>query len=171
MILLLMQSTRSEECRQELERRSGQAVTLCSTVRDAVQSARNNAFEALVLDQNAIDLNPGQAEMMSRYAGTAVTVLVNPGIANIDRICREIEFALERSRREKALAEVTVRNELKEQLSGAVTGILLSSELALGVESLPPLVEEKLKSVRELALQMSVCLRQTMPVANGDSGG
>jgi len=40
---------------------------------------------------------------------------------------------------------------------------VLDTELALAVESLPPLVEEKLKSVRELALQMSLCLRQTQP--------
>jgi len=163
MILLMMQSLRSEECRQELERRSGQPVTLCNSVRDAIQQARNGAFEALVLDQNLIDSNPGHADTMSRYSGTAVTVLINPGIWGIDRICREIEFALERARREKVLAEEAVRNELKEQLSGAVTGILLSSELALAVGSLPPMVEEKLKSVRELALQMSLCLRQAQP--------
>jgi hypothetical protein len=163
MILLLMQSPRSEECRQELERRNGKPVTLCNAVRDAVQLARNNIYQALVLDQNIVDLNPSHADVLARYSGTAVTVMINPGIWGIDRICREIDLALERARRERLIAEQTARNELKEQLSGAVTGILLSSELALSAESLPPLVEEKLKSVRELALQMSTCLRQPAP--------
>lgn len=167
MILLLMQSPRSEECRTELEQRNGQPVTLCNSVRDAIHSIRNNGYEALVLDQNVIDLNPGHSDMLARYAGTAVTVLVNPGIWGIDRICREIEFALERARREKQMAEQAARNELKEQLSGAITGILLSSELALTVDALPPLVEEKLKSVRDLALQMSNCLRHpAVPVSS-----
>jgi len=69
MILLMMQSLRSEECRQELERRSGQPVTLCNSVRDAIQSARNGAWEALVLDQNVIDSNPGHADIMARQPG------------------------------------------------------------------------------------------------------
>jgi hypothetical protein len=166
MILLLMQSPRSEACRIELEQRNGQQVTLCNSVRDAVQLVRNNEYEALVLDQNAMDLSPGQSDVLTRHAGTAVTILINPGIWGIDRTCREIEFALERARCEKQLAEQAARNELKEQLSSAVTGILLSSELALTAEALPPLVEEKLKSVRELALQMSDWLRLPVPTAS-----
>lgn len=161
MILLMMQSPRSEECRDQLEQRNGKPVVLCGSVREAIQLLRNREFEVLVLDQNVLDLSPGQAELMARYSGTAVSVLVNPGISGIDRIYREIEFALERARRQRQMAEQAVRSELKEQLSGAVTGILLSSELALTAEALPPVVEEKLKSVRELALQMSVCLKQT----------
>ena len=168
MILLMMQSPRSEECRDQLEQRNGQPVVLCASAREAIQILRNREFEVLVLDQNVLDLSPGQAELMARYSGTAVTVLINPGISGIDRIYREIEFALERARRQKQMTEQAVRSELKEQLSGAVTGILLSSELALTAESLPPLVEEKLRSVRELALQMSVCLKQ-MPQSSTSS--
>lgn len=163
MILLMMQSARSEEWRAELEQRHGQSVTLCNSVRDAIHLARGNNYEAMVLDQNMLDLSPGHSESLARHAGTAVIILINPGIWGMDRICREIEFAMERARREKQMAEQAARNELKEQLSGAVTGILLSSELALSSESLPPLVEEKLKSVRDLALQMSICLRQPAP--------
>ncbi|HWZ45651.1 MAG TPA: hypothetical protein VNW97_19405 [Candidatus Saccharimonadales bacterium] len=167
MILLLMQSPRSEACRAELEQRNGRPVTLCTSVRDAVQLARANEYEALVLDQNAMDLTPGHSDTLSRHAGTAVTILINPAIWGIDRTCREVEFALERARNEKHLAEQSARNELKEQFSGAVTGILLSSELALTVEALPPPVEEKLKSVRDLALQMSRWLR--LPAATTSS--
>jgi hypothetical protein len=166
MILLMMQSPRSEECRAELEQRHGRPVSLCNSVRDALHMARGQDYEALVLDQNMVDLGPGNSEMLARDAGAAVIVLINPGIWGIDRICREIEFAMERARRERQMAEQAARNELKEQLSGAVTGILLSSELALSAESLPPLVEEKLRSVRELALQMSVCLRQPVTTAS-----
>jgi hypothetical protein len=162
MILLMMQYLRASECKDELELRTQQPVTICATLRDTANAVRQARYDALVLDQNLLDQNPGQADFLARYAGTAVTVFINPGIWGVDRICKEIEFALERARREKRIAEQAARNELKEQLSGAVTGILLSSELALNSESLSPLVAEKLRSVRDLALHMSSCLRQTL---------
>ena len=159
MILLLMQSPRAAQCKDELELRLQQPVTLCPSLSDTSDAVRIARYDALVLDQDLLDQNPSQADVLSRYAGTAVTVLINPGIWGVDRVCKEIEFALKRACREKKIAEESARNELKEQLCGAVTGILLSSELALNSDSLPPLVEEKLRSVRDMALHMSSCLR------------
>ncbi|HLJ85883.1 MAG TPA: hypothetical protein VKZ53_03620 [Candidatus Angelobacter sp.] len=170
MILLLMQSPLASECKEELERRAGQLVTLCSTVREGVSVMQGGRYEALVLDQNVLDSNPGQAGTLARCSSMAVTVVINPGTWGMDRLCKEIGFALERAKREKFIAKELARNELNEQLSGAVTGILLSSELALREDSLPPSVEEKLRSMRDLALHMSTCLRQNATDANSSGG-
>ncbi len=159
MILLLLQSVQSVECKQQLEQRTEEPVMLCHTLRDAIAALRQDTYSAVVLDQNLFDLDSPQAEALVRHLGGAAPVFVNPGIWGIERVCKETELALERARRERQLASVAAKQELREQLSGAVTTILLSSELALKAEALPPLVEEKLRSVREVALQMSDCLR------------
>jgi hypothetical protein len=48
------------------------------------------------------------------------------------------------------VAQAALRNEL----TGAISGILLSSELALAQPALPTSVMDKLKSVYQLALQI-----------------
>jgi hypothetical protein len=159
MILLLLQSQQSAECKQQLERRTEEPVMLCNTVRDAIAALRQDSYSAVVLDQNLFDLDSPHAEALVRHLGSAAPVFVNPGICGVERVCRETELALERARREKQLASQAAKQELREQLSGAVTTILLSSELALKAEALPPVVEEKLRSVHEVALQISDCLR------------
>ncbi len=159
MILLLLQSVQSTECQQQLERRTEEPVVLCYTVRDAITALRQDSYSAVVLDQSLFDLDSPQAEALVRHLGPAAPVFVNPGIWGIERVCKETELALERARRERQLAAQAAKQELREQLSGALTTILLSSELALKADALPPMVEEKLRSVREVALQISNCLR------------
>jgi hypothetical protein len=86
-------------------------------------------------------------------------VFVNAAVYGVDRICKETELALKRTQREKAIALQGARQELKDRFSSSVTGVLLSAELALKATPLSPPVEEKLKQIRELALQISSYLR------------
>jgi hypothetical protein len=158
-ILLLLHSAQARQCKEELERRTKEHVVLCSAVRDAVAALRHEPYSAVAVDENLLDPCSLHGDDLARYAGTAATVYFNPGISGVERVCKEIELALERAQRERRLAHQAARHELKEQLAGTVTAILLSSELALQAGPLPARVEEKLKSVRELAMQMSNCLR------------
>ena len=159
MILLLLHSSQAQQCKEELERRTKKPVVLCSAARDAVAALRQGAYSAVAVDQNLLDPSSLHADELVRYGGTAATVYFNPGIWGAERVCKEIELALDRAQRERQMAQQAARHELKEQLAGTVTAILLSSELALQAGPLPPKVEEKLKSVRELALQMSNSLK------------
>jgi len=158
-ILLLLQSAQSEECKLELEQRTREPVILCPTVRDALVALRRDSCSAIVLDQNLLEMNSPQTDALIRSTGTATAVFFSSGVWNMDRVCKETELALERATHEKYKARETAKHELKEQLSGAVTGILLSSELALKTNSLPPLVEETLRSIRDLAAEMRDCLQ------------
>jgi hypothetical protein len=158
-ILMVLQSAQAQECKRELMRRTQEPVTACPTVRDAVHALRQDGYSAVVVDQNLLELNSPLADSLLRYSGTATIVFVSSGIWGVDRVSKEVELALERAKRERHNAQETARRELKEQLSGAVAGILLSSELALKANSVPLQIEEKLRSIRELALQMTHSLR------------
>jgi hypothetical protein len=158
-ILLLLHSAQALQCKEELERRTKEPVMLCSTVRDAIAVLRRDNYSAVAVDENLLDPCSLHADEVARHAGTAAIVYFNPGISGVERVCKEIELALDRAQRERQMAHQAARHELKEQLAGTVTAILLSSELALQAGPLPPKVEEKLKSVRELAMQMSNSLR------------
>jgi hypothetical protein len=81
-------------------------------------------------------------------------VFVNFAISGADRLVRDVLAALSRREKESVLATKAAETELRSELNGAVTGILLSSELALALPSLPVGVVNKLQPVHELALQM-----------------
>ena len=64
---------------------------------------------------------------------------------------REVQAAQRRRNAERLTATRAVFSELRNELGNAVTGILISSELALAVPSLPVAAAAKIKCVHELA--------------------
>jgi hypothetical protein len=159
MILLLLQAAQAEECKRELEKRTKMSVGLYAAARDAIAALAHSPCAVIVVDQNLLAWDSVEADMLVRHSGAAPIVFVNAAVYGVDRICKETELALKRTQREKAIALQGARQELKDRFSSSVTGVLLSAELALKATPLSPPVEEKLKQIRELALQISSYLR------------
>jgi len=74
------------------------------------------------------------------------------------RVVREVQVALRRAEREKRMALRTVERDLRNQLRSEVTGILLTSELALRNPATPPDVAAKLQLMQAMAEKMRVRL-------------
>jgi hypothetical protein len=159
MIFLLLQAAQAEECKRELEKRTKLPVSLYAVAREAIAGLAQHPCAVIVVDQNLLAWDSMEADMLVRHCGAAPIVFVNPAVYGVDRICKEAELALKRAQREKAIALMGAKQELKDRFSSSVTGVLLSAELALKATPLPPPVEEKLKQIRELALQISSYLR------------
>jgi hypothetical protein len=84
----------------------------------------------------------------------AVPVYVNLALSNSARVVREVRLALRRHDAARTIAMRAAESLLRSELRGAVTGILLSTELVLDSQELPFEAEEKLKLVCQLATQI-----------------
>jgi hypothetical protein len=154
MMLLITASARGQECASELTRATRQETRVANSLRKALGLLRAQEFSAVVIDQIVVDAEPAAVDGVLQAADTAIPVFVNFALSRCERVVSDVRAALVRRERERMLAMRDAETRLRSELNGAVTGILLSSELALAQPSLPAAVEDKLKSVHQLASQL-----------------
>lgn len=158
MIIIASAAANARECALALEKQTGERSMFCSSLRECAQKLQSQEFTAVVLDQALVDSSSGSLDMMWKRAGGAIVVTVNLAISGAERVVREVQAALRRREKEGTAARRAAESRLRSELTGAVTGILLSSELALAQPELPAVVVGKLRSVHALALQMRATL-------------
>jgi len=154
MILLITASANGPECARALLAAAHAKTEVAPDIRTALNRLRENEYTAVVIDESMADASASQLEVVFKHLGTAVPVFVNLGISRKDRVVRDVVTALRRVEQEKSFARRSVEWELRSQLKGDLTGILLSAQQALNVPTLPSAAETKLKSVCELADRM-----------------
>jgi hypothetical protein len=151
MILLVTSSNRRGECGQALEQSVGETVEVCETVRKAASMLRSNEYSAVILDDPMVEVDGDALESLLNNMGLAVPVYVNLAISNADRITRELRLAMRRNRESRLIAIRAAESQLRSEIRDAVTGILLSTELAMRTPEMPPEAVEKLTAVCQLA--------------------
>jgi DNA-binding NtrC family response regulator len=151
MILLVTSSNRRPECGNALEQTVGESVEVCETVRKAASMLRNNEYSAVILDDPMVEGDGDALDSLLNNMGLAVPVYVNLAISNAERIARELRLAMRRNRESRMIAIRAAESQLRSEIRDAVTGILLSTELALRTPEIPPEAIEKLASVCQLA--------------------
>ena len=151
MILLVTSSNRRLECGNALEQAVGETVEVCETVRKAASMLRNNEYSAVILDDPMVEVDGDALESLLNNMGLAIPVYVNLAISNAERITRELRLAMRRNRESRMIAIRAAESLLRSEIRDAVTGILLSTELAMRTPEMPPEAVEKLTSVCQLA--------------------
>jgi hypothetical protein len=154
MILLITSSAHGQICAKALLASTRIKTELVTDVRTALNRLREDSFTAVVLDESLLEPSAKEIDILLKHLGTAVPVFVNLGISRTERVVRDVLLALRRVDQERALARKAVEWELRSQLKGELTGILLWTQQAMAVPSLPTAAETKLKSVFELADRM-----------------
>ena len=144
MILLISSLTKAEDCAKALQDVTAEPVEVAATLHQAVSRLQAHEFSAVVLDQLLLDAEPDDAETIFKHMGTAVPVYSNFAISGIERVSRELRSALHRRKRELLIARQEAEQDLRSDLSGTITALLLSCEMALGVPNLPLLAETKM---------------------------
>lgn len=152
--MLLSSASCAPQCREELEKAIGKPVVMAPTAPAATALLREKEYDAIVIDEGALETEPLALETMLRHASGVIPIYVNFGIATVNRVIREVRLALRRAEAERQAATQAAKSVLSSELRGAVTGILLSADLALAVPQLPESAEVKLRFVRELAENM-----------------
>jgi len=151
MILLVTSSQRRIECGNALEHAVGESVEACETVRKAVSMLRSTEYSAVIMDDPMVEADGDALEALLNHLGMAVPVYVNLAISNVDRIVRELRLAMRRNRESRMIAVRAAESQLRSEIRDAVTGILLSTELAMRSPEMHPDAIEKLTSVCQLA--------------------
>lgn len=154
MILFLTSMPEAQDCAGRLAKATGLKVEVASSRRRAVNLMRGGEYAAVVLDQVLLEREPELGDAVVQHAPAAVPVYVNCAIHDGGRVVRQVTAALRRREQQRDAALRVAAWALRSELKGALTGILLSSQLALSAPELPAGVAARLKSVCELAEQM-----------------
>jgi len=155
MIVLVSSSPAAGKCAALLQQELSARVQVAETPRRALALLRVGC-EAVAVDEPLLDSDPTGVETLLRQAGTAVPVFINLAIHGLERLAREVRAALLRREREHVAALEAARRVLRNELKGDLTGILLSSQMALAAA--PPEAQVKLRSVCDLAERMKARL-------------
>jgi hypothetical protein len=154
MILLVTSSTRASECAAAIERTTNERTQICPKLSLAARSLRSAECSAVVIDQNLLEADPAAADVVLNEAETAIPVFVNFAICGMDRVLRDVRSALQRREGERIRAVREAEANLRSQLTEALTGILLSSQLAMEVPAVPAAAQARLRSVYQLAMSI-----------------
>ncbi len=151
MILLITSSSRSSELQRELQHGVGESVETARDSASAVRRLRAQEFEAVVFDECGIGSQ--QVTELFCHLATATPILINTALASCPRILLEVKSALRRRAAERVAARRAAGRELREDLRNALTGILLSSELAINCPD-PTGARKRIQQVVALAERM-----------------
>lgn len=154
MILLITNSFLGRDCKLTLQRGCGERVHLVETITEGVRALQQRGYLVVVLDTELAQLDSQAEKSLLGQCGCACPVYVNFGIASCERVLAEVRGALRRRQAERTAAATMANSEIREDLRNAVTGILLSSELAMSVPNLPRSAQVKMKFVYDLAQGM-----------------
>ena len=158
MVLLITASKNATQFIAASDHDLGEQVELAASLQQGAVKLKAAEFSAIVVDQSLLDVNPDASDALWQYAGTAIPVFANFAISGADRVIRDLRAALIRRQKEQVLAARAAQAALRNELTGAVAGILLSSELALAQPGLPATITDKLRSVYDLAVQLKTRL-------------
>lgn len=154
MILLVTSSPRAQQCVADIEKTTGERAQACPSLKSAAKALRCQECSAVVLDQVLLDADPAAADVVLSEADMAIPVFVNLAITSSERLLADVRAALRRREKERVMATREAESLLRSQLSEALTGILLSSQLALAVPALPAAAQARMRSVYQLAMAM-----------------
>jgi len=154
MILLITSSTRAQECAAVLERTTGERTQVCLRLSQAARTLRSTECTALVIDQSLMEVDPAATDVVLKEAQTAIPVIINLAICGVERVVRDVRSALQRRQEEHLRAARQAEAALRSQLTEALTGILLSSQLAMEVPAVPAAAQARLRSVYQLAMSI-----------------
>ncbi len=137
-----------------LERGCAERVEALGTFAAAASALGERDYSAVVIDEDYARTDPSGEAGLLRACGTTCFVYVNLATADPEAIVKEITSALSITRPERIAAMRQADARLRNQLRYSLTGILLSSELAMSVPELPRAAQVKIKFVHDLAQGM-----------------
>jgi hypothetical protein len=153
MILLITPSAKVQESAKALEDATSEPLHVAATLRQAVGLLRSEEYSAVLVDQSLIESDPDESDLVLQHMGSAIPVYINFGISGLDRVVRELRSALHRRKREAVVATRTAEQNLRNELKGPLTALLLSCEMALEAPDIS-VAGPKIRKAWELAKEV-----------------
>lgn len=158
MILFVTTCDRGEECALALQKATGEQVQVIKSTRQPLVNGEREKLQGkitvVVMDDGMMDAEPINAQEFLDSMETSIPVFINFAISGMERIVREVRMALHRYQREQFQAMQAAESMLRGEIKDTVTGILLSSQLALETPDIPKTAQAKVQNIYELALAL-----------------
>jgi hypothetical protein len=158
-ILMVTAMEGAENLAAVLSREADVTVQVARNRTSAAAVLRREAFTIVLVDSALSQAQPGSMEALWQRADLAVPLELNLAELGAERLIRQICGILERREQEYVLARRAAGLDIEDELRAQVTGLLLQSDLVLREQAIPPMVREKLETLRELADGLRVRLR------------
>src|SRR3954468_24904216 len=160
MILFISPYQNAIDCATLIERATHEQVRTVDSIRLALAELRAHEFSAVIADENLLECSPGSAEALVQRMESAIPIFLDMACMRVERIAKFVELAVRRRElqykavRERAIAE------LQSELKSEVTGLLISSEIAMKAPSVSPQLSERLSAVLESAKRIRAKLEK-----------
>jgi hypothetical protein len=154
MILLITPSACGQQCVDALNPATGIETHWAQSVQEATLRLREQVYSAAVIDQFILETEPEESDRMLEHLDTAFPVYINFGVTGMERLVREVRSALHRRERQEATAHRAVQANLRSEMCGTLTAMLLSCELAMAVPDVPLSAVEKIRAIDNLAREL-----------------
>jgi len=158
MILLITPQSKGPEFAGALYAATSQETHWAQNLQEAATRLREQAYSAAVIDQFLLETEPEESDQVLEHLGTAYPVYVNFALTGMDRLLREVRFALHRRKREESAARRVVAEQLNCEMRETLTAMLLSCELAMAVPNVPVMAAEKIRMIDNLAREIRLRL-------------
>jgi hypothetical protein len=149
--LLITAISGSEHCAASISKQLGFPVEVAASRRDGLAALRRHEYTIVVIDEPVAEASPEGAELLWKHAGLAIPLQINFAISGTNRLIREIRAAMQRREHEQSLAMKAATSAIENELRDTVTGLLLTSQLALAEPLVSAPLTQKLQTVAELA--------------------
>ncbi len=158
MILLLSPYQNALECAAEVERVTRDKVQIVNTTRLAISALRSQPFSMVIADENLLESSPGSSDVLLQRMETSVPLVLDLVCLRPEKVGKVAVATLNRRKLEFEIARKQAMEELRSEMKSDITGLLISSELALKSEKLPTRTSDKLNAVVEIAKRMRMRL-------------
>lgn len=165
MIVLVTTSTRANECAEAIGNRAHAEVRIAGSFADLADALQHGGVDAAVIDE-AFQQNESRLEGLL-FSHAANPIHVNLSLHAASRVASEVQAALGRRANERLIARSQAAEELRNELRGDVTAVLLTAGLALKE---PLSAEEsrlRWRTVQEAAERMRERLEESLPETKG----
>lgn len=158
MILLITSSADGSRCAEALYGATGQETHWAKSLQEAATRLREQSYSAAVIDQFLLETEPEESDQMLEHMGTAFPVYVNFAITGMERLVREVRWALHRRKREEAVARRAIAEQMNSEMRETLTAMMLSCELAMTLPDVSGPAAEKIRAIDDLARAMRLRL-------------
>jgi hypothetical protein len=158
-VLMVTAVEGAENLAAALSRQADVMVQVARNRRSAMAVLRREEFTILLVDSALAQADSDGVETLWQRASLAVPMEINIASVGPAQLIRLVRGVLIRREHESLLARRAAEVAIEDELRSHVTGLLLQSDLMLREKSVPPILLEKIKALRELADGLRVRLR------------
>ncbi|MEO8727015.1 MAG: hypothetical protein ABI383_12945 [Acidobacteriaceae bacterium] len=159
-MILIALSMKQESAAAAIQTASEMEVRCGQSLQDLLGPLKRGELTAFVVDPRLLEADAATADLVWRYAGAALPVIVDPGVQSPRQIACALMSAMERRERDRSHAREAERLALSAALADPLTGLLVNVAVVLEDKKLARVTRIRLERVQRIAESMRVFTTQ-----------